>query len=69
MIGNGNGVRLTFDHLGGRKELEERLVSQHEPRPKTARDSGYLPTLDGWRAIAVSLVIGSHSVSMIRRAS
>lgn len=34
-------------------------------RPKTAMDRGYLATLDGWRAVAVSLVIGTHSVRMI----
>lgn len=34
-------------------------------RPKSAMDRGYLATLDGWRAVAVSLVIGAHSVHMI----
>lgn len=34
-------------------------------RPKSDTDRGYLATLDGWRAVAVSLVIGAHSVQMI----
>jgi peptidoglycan/LPS O-acetylase OafA/YrhL len=33
-------------------------------RPKTSTLS-YIPTLDGWRAIAVSLVIGAHSYTML----
>jgi peptidoglycan/LPS O-acetylase OafA/YrhL len=28
-------------------------------------ESSYIPTLDGWRAIAVSLVIGAHSYTML----
>lgn len=32
-------------------------IPEQKPRP-----SGYLPTLDGWRAIAVGLVIVSHAV-------
>lgn len=34
-------------------------------RPRSASESGYLPTLDGWRAVAILLVIGAHSVSII----
>lgn len=33
------------------------------PRKKT--ESAYIPTLDGWRAIAVSLVIAAHSAPML----
>ena len=49
--------------------MGDNRVRQSQPRPKTVDDRGYLPTLDGWRAVAVSLVIGSHGVPMIRQAS
>lgn len=29
-------------------------------------DSAYIPTLDGWRAVAVLMVIGSHAITYIR---
>jgi peptidoglycan/LPS O-acetylase OafA/YrhL len=32
-------------------------------RPAAPRSSGYLPTLDGWRAVAVAMVIASHFAS------
>ncbi len=42
---------------------------RHVPSPKVAQavrprsgTSGYLPTLDGWRAVAVGMVIASHAV-------
>ena len=31
----------------------------------TQKESSYIPTLDGWRAIAILLVIGAHSYSML----
>ena len=34
-------------------------------RPQQLGDRGYIPTLDGWRAIAVMLVIGAHCVGML----
>ena len=37
----------------------------HLDRPTTIAQSGYISTLDGWRAIAVMLVIGSHSITML----
>src|ERR1700722_3564598 len=35
---------------------QNRIMPQHAPRPLT----GYIPTLDGWRAAAVGLVILGH---------
>lgn len=34
-------------------------------RPVNRSNSNYIPTLDGWRAVAVSLVIGAHAVPML----
>ncbi len=36
------------------------------PRAIISKQLGYLPTLDGWRALAICLVIGSHSVWMLQ---
>ena len=37
------------------------LIEVSESLPKIARRSGYLPTLDGWRAIAVGMVLLNHA--------
>ena len=36
-------------------------------RPRTARQEHYLPTLDGWRAVAILLVIWGHAIPSIRQ--
>ncbi len=50
-------------------ELRARPPADHappravpQPSPPPAKVSGYLPTLDGWRAVAVVMVIVSHAV-------
>jgi peptidoglycan/LPS O-acetylase OafA/YrhL len=35
-------------------------------RPTRATQRGYIATLDGWRAIAIGLVISSHSIPMLQ---
>ena len=59
-----------FDCRGCRGKVECELrasseralpMEQAEPaKPKSAAKAGYLPTLDGWRALAVTLVILCH---------
>jgi peptidoglycan/LPS O-acetylase OafA/YrhL len=43
--------------------ITQSLVAEGS-RPKKSTPS-YIPTLDGWRAIAVSLVVGAHSYTML----
>ena len=42
-------------------------VTAEAPTPAPQRASSYIPTLDGWRALAVSLVIGAHCSPMLVR--
>ena len=46
-------------------ELPDENAADHSVRP-VPEDSSYIPTLDGWRAIAVGLVIGSHCAPSIQ---
>jgi peptidoglycan/LPS O-acetylase OafA/YrhL len=48
----------------GKVENAASTAAQSE-RGISAPNSGYIPTLDGWRAIAVSLVIGAHCYTML----
>ena len=42
------------------------IESSRIERPSTVNSGGsYIPTLDGWRAIAICLVIGTHSCTML----
>jgi peptidoglycan/LPS O-acetylase OafA/YrhL len=47
---------------------EPQVPEPAHPRLLSARRTAYLPTLDGWRAIAILLVLGHHATSSFREA-
>ncbi|HEY9126009.1 MAG TPA: acyltransferase [Acidobacteriaceae bacterium] len=46
-------------------KLEETPPSQQAAAPPKPENRSYIPTLDGWRAIAIGLVIGAHCQTML----
>lgn len=43
-------------------------MSSRTATPAAPPEAGYIPTLDGWRAVAVVMVIGNHAVTYLREA-
>ncbi len=63
IFGDGEVERLTISE--SRSFDQPALFVDSANIRARSSESSYIPTLDGWRAIAVSLVIGAHSYTML----
>jgi len=59
-----DAIELKIDDSVTLSPLRANKVASERPAPATVGKS-YIPTLDGWRAIAIGLVIGAHSQTML----